>query len=157
MRVRAGINEECAPGMVTVRLTRSNRNRNRNRIRNRNPNRDPNPNPNLSLPYGSVKHSLIHFSLEWYHVPKHFCELMWRYYKGLMASMMIGDAQTAWFRFSIGVFQGCTIPTVLFNAGFDTSFEHLTRLEEECRYQFRDQSIQMLCVLVTGYADDIHP
>ena len=25
--------------------------------------------------YGSVKHSLIHFSLEWYHVPEHFCEL----------------------------------------------------------------------------------
>ena len=109
----------------------------------------------LANAYGSVKHSLIHFSLEWYHVPEHFCELMWRYYEGLMASVMVGDAQTAWFRFGIGVFQGCTISTVLFNAAFHTSFEHLTPLEEECGYQFRDQSRRMLRVLVTGYADDI--
>ena len=109
----------------------------------------------LANAYGSVKHSLIHFSLEWYHVPEHFCELMWRYYEGLMASVMVGDAQTAWFRFGIGVFQGCTISTVLFNAAFNTSFEHLTPLEEECGYQFRDQSRRMLRVLVTGYADDI--
>ena len=54
--------------------------------------------------YGSVKHSLIHFSLEWYHLPEHFCELMWRYYEGLMASVMVGEAQTAWLRFGIGVF-----------------------------------------------------
>ena len=57
-----------------------------------------------------------------------------------------------WFRF---VQFGCTISTVLFNAGFNTSFEHLTPLEEECGYQFRDQSTRMLRVLVTGYADDI--
>ena len=69
--------------------------------------------------------------------------------------MVVGDPQTAWFRFGIGVFQGCTISTVLFNAAFNTSFEHLTPLEEECGYQFRDQSTWMLRVLVTGDADDI--
>ena len=52
-------------------------------------------------------------------------------------------------------FKGVSISTVLFNAGFNTSFEHLTLLQEECGYQFRDQSIRMLRVLVTGYADDI--
>ena len=46
-------------------------------------------------------------------------------------------------------------PKVLFNAAFNTSFEHPTPLEEECGYQFRDQRTRMLCVLVTGYADDI--
>ena len=71
----------------------------------------------LANAYGSVKHSLIHVSLEWYHVPEHFCELMWRYYEGPMASVMVGDAQPAWFRFGIGVFQGCTISIVLFNTG----------------------------------------
>ena len=30
----------------------------------------------LENAYGSVKHSLVHFSLEWYHVHEHFCELM---------------------------------------------------------------------------------
>ena len=48
-----------------------------------------------------------------------------------------------------------TISTVSFNAGFNTSFEHLTPLEEECGYQSRDQSTRMLRVFVTGYADDI--
>ena len=67
-------------------------------------------------------------------MPEHFCELMWRSYEGLMASVMFKDAQTAWFRFGIGVFQGCTISTVLFNAGFNTSFEHLALLEEEYGY-----------------------
>ena len=70
----------------------------------------------LANAYGSVKHSLIHFSLEWYWVPDAFCELMWHYYEGLMASVSVGTAQTPWFWFGIGVFQGCTVSTVLFNA-----------------------------------------
>ena len=45
--------------------------------------------------------------------------------------------------------------TVLFNAGFNTPFEYLTPLEEECGCQFRDWSKRMRRVLVTGYADDI--
>ena len=43
----------------------------------------------------------------------------------------------------------------MFNAGFNASFEHLTPLEEECGYQFRDQSTRVLRVLVTGDANDI--
>ena len=111
----------------------------------------------LANAYGSVKHSLIHFSLEWYHVPEHFCELMWRYYEGLMASVMVGELQTPWFRFGVGVFQGCTVSTILFNVGFNTSFEHLSVLEDECAYQFRTQKVgkPVLKVFVTGYADDI--
>ena len=48
----------------------------------------------LANAYGSVKHSLIHFSLKWYHVPDQFCRLMWHYYEGLMASAMVGKLQT---------------------------------------------------------------
>ena len=75
----------------------------------------------LANAYGSVKHSPIHFSLEWYYVPEHFCELIGRYYESLTASVMVGDAHTAWFRFGIGVLRGCTISTVLFYAGFNTT------------------------------------
>ena len=110
----------------------------------------------LANAYGSVKHSLVHFSLEWYHVPDHFCELMWHYYEGLMASVMVGKSQTDWFWFGIGVFQGCTVSTVLFNAGFNTSFQHLRPLQEDCAYQFRyERKGKPLRLLQTGYADDL--
>lgn len=110
----------------------------------------------LANAYGSVKHSLIHFSLEWYWVPEEFCELMWHYYEGLMASVSVGKAQTPWFWFGIGVFQGCTVSTVLFNAGFNTSFQHLGTLETNCGYQFRhEREGKTLRLLQTGYADDL--
>jgi hypothetical protein len=111
----------------------------------------------LANAYGSVKHSLIHFSLEWYHVPDHFCELMWRYYEGLMACVLVGKETTPWFRFGIGVFQGCTVSTILFNAAFNTVFEHLSVIEDDCAYQFRNQKPgkPILQVFVTGYADDL--
>ena len=76
-------------------------------------------------------------------------------YEGLMPSVMVGNAQTICFRFGIGVLQGCNISTVLFHTVFNTSFEYLAPLEEECGYQFRDQSTRILCVLVMGYADHI--
>ena len=110
----------------------------------------------LANAYGSVKHSLIHFSLEWYWVPDAFCELMWHYYEGLMASVSVGTAQTPWFWFGIGVFQGCTVSTVLFNAAFNTSFQHLAASETNCGYQFRyERKNKVLRLLQTGYADDL--
>jgi len=66
----------------------------------------------LKNAYGSVKHSLIQFALEWYHVPKDFCELMWSYYEGLMAAVLVNGAVTSSFWFEVGVFQGCTVSTV---------------------------------------------
>ena len=110
----------------------------------------------LANAYGSVKHSLIHFSLEWYHVPDQFRQLMWHYYEGLMASVMVGKLQTDWFWFGIGVFQGCTVSTVLFNAGFNTTFQHLQSLKADCAYQFRyEKKGKPLRLLQTGYADDL--
>ena len=111
----------------------------------------------LANAYGSVKHSLIHFSLEWYHVPDHFCELIFSYYEGLMASVVVGAEVTPWFWFGIGVFQGCTVSTILFNVAFNTVFDHLAVLEGSCAYQFRNQTEKkrLLRVFLTGYADDL--
>jgi len=81
---------------------------------------------------------------------------MWHYYEGLMASVSVGKAQTPWFWFGIGVFQGCTVSTVLFNAAFNTSFQHLAPLETNCGYQFRyERKGKVLRLLQTGYADDL--
>ena len=81
---------------------------------------------------------------------------MWHYYEGLMASEMVGKLQTDWFWFGIGVFQGCTVSTVLFNAGFNTMFQHLQPLKEDCAYQIRyEKKDKPLRLLQTGYADDL--
>jgi len=106
----------------------------------------------LANAYGSVEHSLFQFSMEWYHVPDHFCEIIFNYYEGLMAAVMVKGAMTRWFRFMIGVFQGCTASTILFNVAFNTCFEHLNVLREECGYQFSKVPIKLL---TTGYADDL--
>ena len=37
---------------------------------------------------------------------QHFGELMWRYHEGLMASVMVRNAQTAGFRFGIWLWLG---------------------------------------------------
>ena len=62
-----------------------------------------------------------------------------------------------WFRFGKGVFQGCTVSTVLFNIAFHTSFEHSSVLEHECGYNFhaRKGAKRALRVFQTGYTDDL--
>ena len=106
----------------------------------------------LANAYGSVKHSLIQFSLEWYHVPDHFCELMWKYYERLCAAVLVNGDVTPPFWFEVGVFQGCTVSTILFNVAFNTSFAHIQPLEKKCAYVFRNLKVS---VMQTGYADDL--
>jgi len=106
----------------------------------------------LANAYGSVKHALFQFALEWYHVPSQFCEVIFNYYEGLMAAVVVGELTTAWFRFMIGVFQGCTASTILFNVAFNSCFDHLEEMSEECGYHFSKSNIKLL---MTGYADDL--
>ena len=73
-----------------------------------------------------------------------------------MASVMVGKLQTDWFWFGIGVFHECNVSTVLFNAGFNTMFQHLQSVKEDRTYQFRYQKKgKPLRLLQTGYADDL--
>lgn len=111
----------------------------------------------LANAYGSVKHSLIHFALDWYHVPKHYRELIFKYYERLMARVTVpGAALSAWFWFSKGVFQGCTLSTVLFNAAFNTSFAHMDAVKPNCDYVFQGRVRKInLRLMLSGYADDV--
>lgn len=52
----------------------------------------------------------------------------------------------------IGVFQGCTASTILFNVAFNSCFDHLEELTAECGYQFSTCDVKLL---MTGYADDL--
>ena len=49
----------------------------------------------LANAYGSVRHSMILFALDWYHVPDRFAQTVFTYYEGLMASVIVGNEQTS--------------------------------------------------------------
>ena len=101
----------------------------------------------LANAYGSVRHSMILFTLARYHIPDAFSEVIFMYYENLVASVCVNNELTKWFRFFKGVFQGCTLSTMLFNV-----FEKGKGLTESHGYTFSDDD---LTKLVTGYADDI--
>ena len=81
-------------------------------------------------------------------MPDEMRAIFFNYYEGLITADMVKQAQTALFRFMIGVFQGCTASTMLFNAGFNTCFEHLEKLRDECGYEFSEAPVKSL---TTGY------
>jgi hypothetical protein len=56
--------------------------------------------------YGSVKHNLIQFALEWYHVPAVIRELILNYYDQICAQIRTKDWTSDIFKFDIGLFQG---------------------------------------------------
>ena len=81
----------------------------------------------LTNAYGSVRH-LISFTLEWYHVPHEFAEVIYQYYEGLCATVLVGNKFTCWFRCQIEVFQVCTLSTMLFDTAFNTVFQRVSAL-----------------------------
>ena len=106
----------------------------------------------LANAYGSVRHSMVLFTLEWYWVPAEFAEIVYQYYEGLCATVLVGTELTCWFRFEIGVFQGCTLSTMLFDTAFNTVFERVSVLLHEYGYQYSGVDVTKL---ILGYADDI--
>ena len=106
----------------------------------------------LANAYGSVRHSMILFTLEWYHVPHAFAAIVYQYYEGLCAAVLVNDTVTRSFRFQIGVFQGCTLSTMLFDTAFNTVFQRVSRLLQSHGYKYSDAEV---IKVVLGYADDI--
>ena len=69
----------------------------------------------LANAYGSVKHNLIQFALNWYHVPLSIQRLIFDYYEKLCAKITTNKWDTKFFSFDIGLFQGCVLSTILFD------------------------------------------
>jgi hypothetical protein len=106
----------------------------------------------LANAYGSVRHSMILFTLEWYWVPHEFAEVVFQYYEGLCAAVMVNSEITQSFRFQIGVFQGCTLSTMLFDTAFNTVFQRVSKLLQSHGYHYSDSDVVKV---ILGYADDI--
>ena len=102
--------------------------------------------------YGSVRHNLIQFALNWYSVPKLIQESIFDYYEKLMAKIETANWSTGFFLFDIGLFQGCVLSTILFDCVFQLLLDFLEPLNKT-GYAFK------LCRgvrrLARAYADDI--
>lgn len=101
--------------------------------------------------YGSVPHNLIQFALSWYHVPDEICELIFRYYEMLQASVQVNKDQTGFFRFEIGFFQGCVLAAILFDLVFNMMLDLLKPLTKTHGYKFKTRDVTILDL---AYADD---
>ena len=106
----------------------------------------------LANAYGSVRHNLIQFALRWYHVPKPICDLIFDYYEKIMARVVTKSWTTDFFRFDIGVFQGCVLSAILFICVFQLLLDFLEPLRQQVGYHFKQPNTR---VLAEAYADDL--
>ena len=105
----------------------------------------------LANAYGSVRHNLIQFALEWYQVPMMIRSLIFNYYEQLMAKIETKEWSTGFFLFDIGLFQGCVLSTILFDCVFQLLLDFLKPMEK-AGYQFKLVNIRRL---TRAYADDL--
>ena len=79
----------------------------------------------LANAYGSVRHNLIQFALNWYHIPKPIQAIIFDYYEKLCAMVTANNWSTGFFLFDIGLFQGCVLSTILFDCVFQLLLDFL--------------------------------
>jgi hypothetical protein len=112
----------------------------------------------LKNAFGSVRHNLIQFALQWYHVPDWFCEFVLQYYDTLFAMVTTGEWDTSPFAYGSGVFQGCVASSGLFLIAYQIVLDFVAQFGTE-PYTFKIEhdestSSQMITVLQQAYADD---
>ena len=105
----------------------------------------------LANAYGSIRHNLIQFALNWYHVPEFLQELIFNYYEKLKAKIKTNAWSTGFFLFDIGLFQGCVLSTILFDCVFQLLLDMLKPLSKR-GYTFKGTN---LTELAKAYADDL--
>lgn len=106
----------------------------------------------LANAFGSVRHNLIQFALEWYHVPKHIRDIILNYYELLCASIVTPDWSTMFFMYDLGCFQGCILSPILFNSVFNLLLDYLLPLSK-LGYSFKAISTK---IATKAYADDLN-
>lgn len=110
----------------------------------------------LANAYGSVRHNLIQFALNWYHVPFHIQKLIFNYYEHLRACVKANDWSTGFFLFDIGLFQGCVLSSILFDCVFQLLLDFLKPIQDS-GYKFKLAKIDSCPItkLNLAYADDL--
>jgi hypothetical protein len=106
----------------------------------------------LANAFGSVRHNLIQFALDWYHVPKMIQQLIFDYYEKLKAKVQTKGWSTGFFLFDIGLFQGCVLSTILFDCVFQLLLDFLAPLDKKLGYTFKQIDVTKMS---SAYADDL--
>ena len=106
----------------------------------------------LANAYGSVRHNLIQFALNWYHVPLHIQELIFDYYEKLCAVVITNEWSTGFFLLDIGLFQGCVLSTILFDCVFQLLLDFLSP-SKKLGYTFK--ALPEITMHTKAYADDL--
>ncbi|MCW2763642.1 MAG: uncharacterized protein JWR85_3843, partial [Marmoricola sp.] len=105
----------------------------------------------LQNAYGSIRHNLIQFALEWYHVPDPIRTLISTYYELLLAQVVTADWKTDFFSYDIGLFQGCVLSVILFDVVFNLLLDFISDLRH-LGYVIKEGHIT---VFHKAYADDL--
>ena len=108
----------------------------------------------LENAYGSVRHMLIQFAFKWFHIPTAMAELIFRYYDSMFLKVVTSEWTSESFHLAIGVPQGCTASTIVFDVAFQLTldiYKWLTR-SKDVGYKFTGADIS---VIAPTYADDI--
>ena len=79
----------------------------------------------LANAYGSVHHSLIQFSVEHYHAPPKFSQILQSLYSGLGGKVITRNWETPIVPLNIGVYQGDPLSVVIFNTVINTLVDTL--------------------------------
>ena len=69
----------------------------------------------LENAFGSLRHDLIQFALDWYHFPIEFRSFVYDYYEGLYIKVRTSKWITEPVALLMGIFQGCPLSVQLFN------------------------------------------
>lgn len=72
----------------------------------------------LANAYGSVYHQLIHFALDFFHVPPHIQSLVAKYFDNFHVCYTTLEISTNWHCLEKGIAMGCSISSILFTAAF---------------------------------------
>ena len=79
--------------------------------------------------YGSIRHNLIHFAMEWYHFPPWLCKLIFCYYDKIFAFVVTKNGRLTFFALQIGLFQGCCMSVMIFNVIFQMLLDYHSQLK----------------------------
>ena len=101
--------------------------------------------------YGSVRHNLIQFALNWYHVSILVQKLIFNYYGKLEVTVVTHEWSTGFFLFDIGLFQGCVLSAILFDCVFQLLLDFLVPINH-LAYKFK---LLDSAALSKAYANDL--
>jgi Reverse transcriptase (RNA-dependent DNA polymerase) len=106
----------------------------------------------ISNAYTSVKHMMVQFALEWFWLPSSVIEIFFRYYNSLCVCVCTEEWKSNWFNVDIGMPQGCTASTIIFNICFQLILDLSKHFYKAQGYVMEDAGT---ISIEKAYADDV--